>query len=139
MKNITIGLTGILLMLLTSCEKEQARTMGDHPLVAAWIWKHSIGGIAGQTVSPSSNATVLLNFYSDYTYIAKVNGQTAAQGTFALAANGNSTVIQFDKTISADKLLLQKDQRLSKLEDGQLIINDNNISDGYGHYFDQVK
>ncbi|HEY8691075.1 MAG TPA: hypothetical protein VIM07_17715 [Chitinophagaceae bacterium] len=117
-----------------SCKKNV-----DNSLIGDWQWTKSIGGIAANTVTPSSTTIVTLKLNNDLTYTTYINNQKQEQGQYYLSTNQNYTIITFSKTVVVDKLILQNDQMISKIENGKMTLFDNSISDGYGHYFDKIK
>jgi len=126
-------------MVLVSCKKDQDKVAASNSLTAIWKWSYSTGGFAAHTIYPSPARMVILSFYSDSSYTVHVNTQLTQHGVYSTYFARNYRVIHFDKLIAVDKLYLEFDQLVSKIENGKLVLYDYQVSDGYGHYFEQEK
>lgn len=115
-------ITFLLLFLTTiicfSCKKNAIAKKGD------WKWLYSSqGGFAGGIIYPSNGSVVSLSLDNNSTYTLYLNNQITTQGSYAITSSSGISLINFDKMIGADKLVLNKQEGIYQTSDSLFIIN----------------
>jgi hypothetical protein len=101
-----------------------------------WKWENSIGGFTGiDTIMPSQNSIVTLNFKNDMTYSAELNGQIISDGTFQILTINNQKILRTNNFLPIEGLWLENNGSIIQIENNKLHLTDYEVSEPYTHNF----
>ena len=108
--------------------------------IGEWKWTYSIGGISVDSVVPTDKVVVTLNLNNDSTYTFYLNNQVQSGGSYSIQTTAdNKSILHFSQAVAVNRLYMQQEQLIIKMDSSQLHLSDYNISDGLDHYFEKVK
>lgn len=120
-----------LIFLIVSCKKENEN---KNVLVGKWDWVSSVGGLAGETLTPSSTGIKMIYQFSNTTLIIYVNDSLANQSNYTISVQYKGTPQQ----ISVLSYVPYHPSQSFSVENDSLFINDL-FADGYTSTFVKEK
>lgn len=130
-----------ILLITASCSKQGALKQQDNlsenlkqsEAGIKWTWVNTVGGIGGVTKQPGSDITLAL---SDSTYSVSVSDIVKEEGKYKIAVNTEGdAVLVFDKNIDVENLYMQQEEKIIIMNDNDLQLFENTITDGFLHKF----
>lgn len=134
MKYVVLIFTVITLCSFNSCNKKGEP--GPTSIVGKWRWVKSVGGFAGQTITPqTAKYNLHEEFNADSTFKAFKNDSITAQGKFSIVKN-----YKLSSSTTVDVLKMNKPYNQAFIiRNDTLFINDVFISDGFGTTYVRIK
>jgi hypothetical protein len=117
-----------------ACKKSN---IPNSALMGTWQWNYSIGGIAGQTITPMGNI-VVLRLQPDSVFSVTVNGVQQTTGLYHTKVDSANHSILYLQGILAAFPFASPNGLVYQIQNNQLICDDHQVSDGFRHYFGRI-
>jgi hypothetical protein len=130
-----LSLLAVVSLLFSACKKDTEATIHTD-IYGTWQWESSQGGIAGHTIKPSTNTTVIIKIKKDKTFTVEKNGVETHTGSFSITNMNSKEVLVLNQggVALSDGAALYGNQLFS-LQENKLYLEDHMITDGYRHTF----